>query len=81
MTDAGWALALQERRAEIVRSIRDPQRSPYAAVARSDFSGEAPLRFGSAADCDVRLDAASGHHLKIRVVGGSFHGAKSRIGR
>jgi hypothetical protein len=72
MIDAGWALALQERRAEIVRSIRDPQRSPYAAVARSDFSGEAPLRFGSAADCDVRLDAASAHHLKVSVVGGSF---------
>jgi hypothetical protein len=72
MTDAGWALALQERRAESVRSIRDPQRSPYAAVARSDFGGEAPLRFGSEADCDVRLDAASKHHLAIRVVGSSF---------
>ena len=72
MADAGWVLALQKRRAESLRSFRDPQRSPYAAVARSDFSGEAPLRFGSAADCDVRLDAASAHHLKVSVVGGSF---------
>jgi hypothetical protein len=72
MADAGWALALQERRAERLRSMRDPQRSPYAAVARSDFTGEAPLRFGSAPDCDVRLDAASAHHVKVRVAGGSF---------
>lgn len=72
MADVGWAEALLARRAEMLRSIRDPQRSPYAAVARSDFSGEAPLRFGSAPDCDVRLEAASAHHLKIRVAGGSF---------
>jgi uncharacterized protein (DUF1684 family) len=64
---AGWAEELQREREEALESFREPQRSPYAAVARADFAGAQPLVLGSAADCDVRLEGAAAHHARIHV--------------
>jgi hypothetical protein len=62
---------LAERR-ETLAELRDPHRSPYAAVDRRDFAGSSPLSLGSAADCDVRLEGVLAHHARIRVDGESF---------
>jgi hypothetical protein len=59
-------------REETLRNFRDPQRSPYATVARHDFSDSTPLVFGSAADCDAPLEGLSPHHLRARVEENSF---------
>jgi hypothetical protein len=69
---AGWAEELQREREEALESFRDPQRSPYAAVARADFAGARPLVLGSAADCDVQLEGAAAHHARIHVEGDWF---------
>ena len=68
----GWEEELQRGRKETLESFRDPQSSPYAAVARADFAGAQPLILGSAADCDVRLEGAAPRHARIHVEGDWF---------
>lgn len=58
---------LLEEREATLRNVRDPQRSPYAAVLRYDFEGERPVVIGSAEDADLRLEGALPHHLRLRV--------------
>jgi uncharacterized protein (DUF1684 family) len=62
---------LLAERQQTLAAFQDPQRSPYAAVARRDFQG-APLVLGSAADCDVRLDDTRPHHARVTVQGDMF---------
>lgn len=69
---AGWAEELQHERAQTLESFRDPQRSPYAAVARADFAGPTPLVVGSREGCDVQLEGAFPRHARIGVEGLEF---------
>jgi len=70
--EAAWREQLLRARAETLRNFRDPLRSPYAAVARHEFAGGAPLVFGSASDCDAPLEGLAAHELRARVDGDSF---------
>lgn len=72
MDESAWASELERAREQQLRRIRDPQQSPYAAVERRDFEGERELRFGSAPDCDVRLEGLRSHHLGIRALADAF---------
>jgi hypothetical protein len=70
--EPGYLEKLQAERATTLRDFSDPRQSPLAAVAREDFQGERPLRFGSAADCEVRLEGLPPHALTVRVEGDHF---------
>ena len=80
---------LQAERSALLRDFKDPRKSPLAAVAREDFQGERPLRFGSADDCEVRLEGIAPHALTVRVEGDHFlvdgkpvqTGARIELGR
>jgi uncharacterized protein (DUF1684 family) len=63
---------LLAERADTLAAFRDPQRSPYAAIARRDFQGR-PLLLGSGEECDVRLDGLRPRHARITVEGDEFH--------
>ncbi|MGZ6143942.1 MAG: DUF1684 domain-containing protein [Myxococcales bacterium] len=82
--------ALQTEREETAAAFRDPHRSPLAAVARHDFVKDRPLVFGSAPDCDARLEGIEPHALQIRALADHFEtgkgerlepGAKVPLGR
>ena len=68
----GWQAGLERDRAATLAAFRDGTRSPYAAVARHDFSGALPLLFGSAEGCDARLEGLAPQHLRIQVAGDHF---------
>ncbi len=80
---------LQAERGALLRDFKDPRKSPLAAVAREDFQGERPLRFGSAAGCEVRLVGLEPYALTVRVEGDHFlvdekpvqTGARIELGR
>jgi hypothetical protein len=69
---AGWEAALLANRARTTAGFKDGTRSPYAAVARHDFAGAAPLLFGSDAACQAQLPGLSARHLSVRVEGPQF---------
>jgi len=64
--------ALKQERERTAASFRDPQTSPLAAVARHEFSGDQPLRFGSAPDDDVQLEGVPPHALSVKATAGGF---------
>lgn len=70
--EPGYVETVQAERSALLRDFADPRKSPLAAVAREDFRGEQPLRFGSADDCEVRLEGLPPHALTIRVEGDHF---------
>ena len=70
--EAAWRDEVLRARAQTLAAFRDPRTSPYAAVARHDFSGGTPLVFGSAGDCDVQLAGLPAHAMRARVEGESF---------
>jgi uncharacterized protein len=59
--------ALLKERAGTLASFRDPRKSPLAAVARHDFLPGKPLVFGSADDCEVRLEGIAPHAATLRA--------------
>ncbi|HEY6910206.1 MAG TPA: DUF1684 domain-containing protein [Myxococcales bacterium] len=63
--------ALLKERARTLASFRDPHASPLAAVARHDFAGDRPLRFGSDPDCDVHLEGAASE-VRLRALPDGF---------
>ena len=69
---AAWTAGLKRDRDATTAGFADPARSPYATVARHDFSGERPLVFGSAAECDAGLEGLLPRHLQIWVEGDHF---------
>ena len=87
--EPGYLEKLQAERSDTLRDFADPRKSPLAAVAREDFQGEKPLRFGSAGDCEVRLEGLPPHALTVRVEGDHFlvdgkpaqTGARIELGR
>jgi hypothetical protein len=64
--------ALLKERAETLAAFRDPGKSPLAAVARHDFPAHRPLTFGSAADCDVKLEGVPPHAASLRALKDRF---------
>ena len=82
--------ALLQERERTLEHFRNPRASPLAAVARHEFLKGRPLSFGSAPDCDVKLDGAEPHALQIRALSDHFEtatgqrlepGAKVPVGR
>ena len=57
------------------KALREGATSYLAAVGRTDFEDKASLVVGGAGDCDLRLDdpELAPHHLRVTVVGDSFH--------
>lgn len=62
-------------RAETETSLRTGATSYLAAIARTDFEARTALVLGRAADADLRVDdpAIAPQHLRVTVVGDSFH--------
>jgi hypothetical protein len=62
-------------RAETEEWLRDRPTSYLATILRRDFEDRTTLAVGRAPDSDVRLDdaAVEPHHLRVTVVGDSFH--------
>jgi hypothetical protein len=85
--------ALIRERERTLASFRDGHASPLAAVARHDFTGDRPMSFGSAPDCDVQLAGIPPRAAEIRALSSGFElrregkterlapGAKVRLGR
>jgi len=79
--------ALLNERAETTASFRDARKSPLAAVARHDVAVGHSLVFGSAADCDVKLEEAPRATIRALPNGFDLDGRKLppsasiRIGR
>ncbi|MBS2023642.1 MAG: DUF1684 domain-containing protein [Deltaproteobacteria bacterium] len=67
-----WETALLAERKQTAEAFKDGKKSPYAAIARFDFKGDAWMTFGSAKDCDVPLEGLSAHHARVQVQGDSF---------
>lgn len=66
--------AYAKDRVDTEKHLQSGATSYLAAVGRTDFEGKSALVVGSAADCDVVLDAeASPHHLRVTLEGDSFH--------
>ncbi len=67
--------AIEKDRAETLEWLRSGPTSYLATVQRQDFGDRTALVVGRAVDCDVRIDddAVKGHHLRVTVVGDSFH--------
>ena len=67
--------AYTKDRAETQANLRQGATSYLAAVARQDFGDLKTLTVGRAADADLRLDdpEVAAHHLRVTVVGDSFH--------
>lgn len=67
--------AIERERAETQKWLKEAPTSYLAAVRRTDFEGRSTLTVGRAAGNDVRVDDASlsDHHLRVTVVGDSFH--------
>ncbi len=67
--------AYRADRADTEKALRESPTSYLAAVARTDFGEKSALVLGRAADCDLRLDdpELASHHLRVTVVGDSFH--------
>lgn len=84
---------LLQDRARTSEAFRDGRRSPLAAVARHDFSGDRPLSLGGAADDEVQLEGVPPHAARIRALPAGFEmeregkkevlrpGAKVELGR
>lgn len=64
--------ALLKEREETAAAFRDPRKSPLAAVARHDFTRGKPLVFGSAEECDVRLEGIPPHAATLRALAAGF---------
>ena len=64
--------ALTKDRTATLASFHDGRVSPLAAVARHDFKGDQPMTFGSAPDCDVRLEGVPAQAAAIRALAGGF---------
>lgn len=62
-------------RAETQESLRTSATSYLAAIARTDFEDRPALVLGRAEDADLRVDdpAIAPRHLRVTVVGDSFH--------
>ena len=67
--------AILKDRQETLDSLRRSATSYLATVQRRDFEDHASLTVGRAAGNDVRIDdpAIEPHHLRVTVVGDSFH--------
>lgn len=68
MSDAELVAERERTRA----AFRDPAKSPLAAVARHDFQPDRPLTFGSAPDCDVRLEDVPARAATVRALPDGF---------
>jgi len=64
--------ALVKDRESTLASFRDPHASPLAAVARHDFVGDRPMRFGSAPDSDVSLEGVPARAAVVRALPDGF---------
>jgi hypothetical protein len=64
--------ALLQERAETLAAFRDPRTSPLAAVGRYEFPADRPLTFGSAEDCDVRLEGVPPYALALKALTDGF---------
>jgi uncharacterized protein (DUF1684 family) len=79
---------IEKDRAETEEWLRSGPTSYLATVQRRDFGDRASLTVGRAADNDVRIDDPDflPHHLRVTVVGDSFHvealdeGARFEVG-
>ena len=80
--EPGYVEKVEAERSAALRDFQDPRKSPLAAVAREDFQGERPLRFGSAEECEVRLPGLPPLALTVRVEGDHFlvDGAPTQTG-
>ena len=76
--------ALVKERERTAAAFRDGHVSPLAAIARHDFAGDRPLTFGSAPECDVRLEGVPPRAAAIRALSDGFElereGGKERLG-
>jgi hypothetical protein len=66
-----FAELLKERERTAVE-FRDGRISPLAAVARHEFAGAKPLVFGSAEECDVRLEGVEPRAATVRAFADHF---------
>jgi uncharacterized protein len=77
------AEALAKERERTLAAFHDGRKSPLAAVARHDFTGERSMTFGSAPDCDVRLEGVPERAAVIRALADGFEvereGRKERV--
>ncbi len=64
--------AVLQARASTLAAFRDGKRSPYATVARHDLLPGKPLLFGSADECDVRLEGLAPREARVSVDGEEF---------
>lgn len=67
--------AINRDRTETQKWLKLDPTSYLAAVARTDFGEKTTLVVGKNADSDLRINDAeiAGHHLRVTVVGDSFH--------
>jgi len=76
--------ALNKEREATRAAFRDGRKSPLAAVARHEFTGDRPLRFGSAPDSDVQLEGVEAHAASVRALPDGFElvreGKTQRLG-
>jgi len=66
------ASALAKDRQATLAAFHDGHRSPLAAVARHDFAADRPMSFGSAPECDVRLEGLAPREAVIRALADGF---------
>jgi hypothetical protein len=64
--------ALMDERAETLQAFHDPRKSPLAAVGRYEFNADRALIFGSAEDCDVRLEGIAPHAASLKALADKF---------
>jgi uncharacterized protein (DUF1684 family) len=67
--------AVEKDRTETLEWLKTASTSYLATIQRRDFEEKPMLTVGRAAGNDVRIDDASilGHHLRVTVLGDSFH--------
>ena len=67
--------AIQQDRVDTEKWLKESPTSYLAAVRRIDFESRRTLTVGSAAGNDVRVEDSTltAHHLRVTVVGDSFH--------
>jgi hypothetical protein len=77
------AESLAKERERTLASFHDGRKSPLAAVARYDFTGERPMTFGSAPESDVRLEGVPERAAVVRALADGFEvereGRKERV--
>lgn len=65
--------AMMKDRADTEAWLKSDTSSYLATIQRLDFGSRATLTVGAAGDNDVKVEGLQPHHLRVTVVGDSFH--------